>query len=253
MEQGELEEAERFYQEALSGFRRHLGDSDAYVRITLFNLGGIRHLRGDLDEAEALYREALATGGGLEGQADAVLVTTTLAWVLAQKGDYDEAESKFLGAVESGRRLLGDPHPFVADALLGLGVTTSRQLETNAPVAGDCVSAVPMFQDAAAIYRENYGENAVQVALARLFLGACLTKLGRYEEAERHLLAAYPELERNTSPFLVSYPPIGTAGKGGLRALGARTVSRLYETWGKPEKAAEYRALLKEMDEPQSQ
>lgn len=241
MEQGELGEAERFYREALERLRRNPGDVDGYVRAALLNLGGIAHLRGELDEAEALYRQSLGIGARSQGQLDADLATTTLAWVLAQKGDYDQAESRFLAAVESRRRLLGEHHPFVGDALLGLGVSTSRQLESDAPVPGDCDAAVPRFEDAAAIYRQTYGEGSVQLALAHLFLGACLTKLEHYDEAEQYLLEAYPALKENASPFIISYPPIGTAGRGGLETMGARALSHLYESWGKPEKAAEYR------------
>ncbi len=100
-----------------------------------------------------------------------------------------------------------------------------------------------MFEEAAAIYDKNYGEEAVQFALPRLFLGGCLTKLERHEEAEQQLLAAYPLLEQDNIPFIMSYPH-GAGGNGSLRVLGLQAISYLYDVWGKPEKAAEYLEML---------
>ena len=195
MERGQLDQAEPFYQQALERSRRLWGDNDVHVGVALFNLGGIAHARDNLDEAESFYRESLAIGPQSEDERDLEWATTLLAWVLAQKGDYEEAESLFASAVAGRRNLLGNDHPLVADALLGLGGLTSRQLQNqNAPPPGDCAKAVPMFEEAAAIYDKNYGEEAVQFALPRLFLGGCLTKLERHEEAEQQLRAAYPLL-----------------------------------------------------------
>jgi hypothetical protein len=62
--------------------------------------------------------------------------------------------------------------------------------------------------------------------------GGCLADLGRHGEAEPLLLGAYETLSRSTGP---------TAGatRQALEQLAA-----LYESWGRPESAAEYRAAL---------
>jgi hypothetical protein len=64
-------------------------------------------------------------------------------------------------------------------------------------------------------------------------LGECLTSLGRYEEAEA-LLAA-------TLPLIVD--DRGEAHERTMEVL--RRFIRLYEVWGKAEKADEYRSLLR--------
>jgi tetratricopeptide (TPR) repeat protein len=244
MEQGRLDEAERLYQQALAGARQLPEDDRDHVSVALFNLGGIAQARGNLDEAESFYRESLAIAPHDDDEMHLDWATTLLAWILAQKGAHEESESLFASAVAGRRNLLGNDHPFVADALLGLGVLTSRQLQNqNAPPPGDCAKAVPMFEEAAAIYDKNYGEEAVQFALPRLFLGGCLTKLERHEEAEQQLLAAYPLLEQDDLPFIISYPP-GAGGNRSLKVLGLQAISYLYDVWGKPEKAAEYLEML---------
>ena len=61
--------------------------------------------------------------------------------------------------------------------------------------------------------------------------GMCLTKLERYEEAETQLAAAYEGLEA------------ALGGDHHLTRSAVQALVDLYEAWGKPDKAAQYRAL----------
>jgi thioredoxin-like negative regulator of GroEL len=64
-------------------------------------------------------------------------------------------------------------------------------------------------------------------------MGACLTKLRRYKEAEEQLLTAYTGLK---------------TARGEQHDLTRKTVTRLielYEAWGKPDQAVPYRSLPK--------
>ena len=65
---------------------------------------------------------------------------------------------------------------------------------------------------------------------------ACLTKLGRYGQAEQLLLAAHQVMQTK----------LGEQHERTQKAINR--LFELYEAWGKPEKAAKYRALLKEND-----
>ncbi len=81
------------------------------------------------------------------------------------------------------------------------------------------------------------GKEHWRPANARSHLGDCLTKLGRYEQGEQELLEAYRVLK---------------ATRGADNPRTVRAVERLavlYEAWGKPAKAAQYRALLPKSDE----
>jgi hypothetical protein len=67
-------------------------------------------------------------------------------------------------------------------------------------------------------------------ATAESRLGGCLTAQRRLAEAEKLLLSSYPTLEaaRGTPPY--------------LRVEAAERIVKLYETWGKADKAAQWRA-----------
>ena len=69
-----------------------------------------------------------------------------------------------------------------------------------------------------------------RTASTQIGLGTCLTRVGRYEEAERLLIEGYAGMKES----------LGTAHS---RTLGARdALIELYESWDKPEKAAELRS-----------
>jgi hypothetical protein len=62
-------------------------------------------------------------------------------------------------------------------------------------------------------------------------LGACLSALQRYAEAEPLLQGSYATFKARFGPQHKRTQPV------------IRYLMNLYEAWGKPEKAAEYRAL----------
>lgn len=70
------------------------------------------------------------------------------------------------------------------------------------------------------------------IADAEWLLGACLRGLGRYPEAEPLLLGSYPSLKRWR----------GERHDRTREALDS--IIDLYVRWGKPEKAAAYRAMI---------
>lgn len=66
--------------------------------------------------------------------------------------------------------------------------------------------------------------------LAQGVLGACLTRLGRYDEAEPLMLGSYEQLQSQR----------GDADPYTRDALN--NLIRFYERWGKPDRAAHFRA-----------
>ena len=67
--------------------------------------------------------------------------------------------------------------------------------------------------------------------------GRCLIDAGRFEDAEKEVVADYEMLKTTLEP---AHP---------LVRQSLELIVDLYEAWGKPDKAAEYRALLPESDE----
>jgi hypothetical protein len=81
------------------------------------------------------------------------------------------------------------------------------------------------------IYRDSLGTDHFELAQVRNEFGSCLVKAGQTERAEellfvsRHFLSTLGELHERTQ-------------------LAVRNLVELYETLNRPEKAAEYRAML---------
>ena len=108
--------------------------------------------------------------------------------------------------------------------------------------AGNPAAAEPLLREGVRIRsrapgivptrRRTRAEDDWSVGGARSLLGEVLTKLRRFPEAETTLLDARRELE--------SLPAMGGAD---MKIAYARLVD-LYFAWGRPERAASFRALL---------
>jgi serine/threonine-protein kinase len=72
--------------------------------------------------------------------------------------------------------------------------------------------------------------------MSRAGLGVCLLRLGRFQEAEGHLVFAL-DVERNT---------LGESHERVLHVVS--NLVELYEAWGKPDEAAKYRSLLQDSE-----
>ncbi len=122
---------------------------------------------------------------------------------------------------------MGEDHRLVGTSLNNLASLLYHK--------GQYSEAEKLQQQAIAIYQKSLKPEHWMIQRSRSHLGACLSKLKRYREAEEQLLPAYAGLK---------------AMRGDQHALTRKAVSRLielYEAWGKPDQAAPYRAL------PQSQ
>ena len=122
------------------------------------------------------------------------------------------------------RDLLGDEHP-------ALG-TTLDSLARALTDVGEYESAEPLFRQCLAILEKRVPEgHRFRVSVNREY-GHCLIGLGRYAEAEVILLPNYEWWRRER----------GANNRYALRA--AQYLADLYDAWGKPQIAAEWRAKL---------
>jgi serine/threonine protein kinase/tetratricopeptide (TPR) repeat protein len=234
-QQGELDRAEPMYRESLAIRRRLLGSDHSAVAQSLNNLGMFLYelfleKKNDGQEAESLFREALAINRKILGEGHPEVATNlnNLALLLRDKGDLDQAESLFREIIEIDRKNLGDIHPYVAGDMRSLaGVLMSK---------GDHIAAEEYLRQGLAIQRKTFPEKHWQIATTKLFIGSCLVEQRRFREAESLLLEALPIIQENFGP-------------PHRRTLAAiQDIIKLYEAWGKPEKAAEYKALAKDRD-----
>jgi serine/threonine-protein kinase len=223
---GRFSEAESMYRSTLEIHRRIFGDEHPEVARTLNNLGMCLFRNGEYERAEPLLRDALEMNRGLLGEEHPEVSTNlnNLARVLLARGEHAEAERLFRKVLELDRRLLGDEHPYVAGTLSYLAELLEQR--------GDHEEAESLIRAALAIQRSVFPEDHWQIAASQIRLGNCLTARKRYEEAEPLLLGGYEAMRKQ---FSVD----DRKTRGALEDVG-----RLYDAWGRPEKAAEYRALL---------
>jgi hypothetical protein len=80
--------------------------------------------------------------------------------------------------------------------------------------------------------RKLLGDRHWRTSDTRCTLGACLTALGRYEDAESHLLEGYAVLKDRAG--------LGTPRKRRI----VEHIAELYEAWGREDKARLWRTSL---------
>jgi tetratricopeptide (TPR) repeat protein len=135
------------------------------------------------------------------------------------------------GAAEAGREALRifrggrfADHPYTGYAMTNLA---SILAET-----GEIEDAESSAREALDFLGRRLEEGHWRLAVADGILGDCSSRRGDYEDAEPRLLRAYEAVNRVLSPRSSS-----------TRAALQRLVE-LYDAWGKPDKADEYRTLL---------
>jgi eukaryotic-like serine/threonine-protein kinase len=149
----------------------------------------------------------------------------SLAYLLRTKGDPEAALRLGRGVLALRGRVLPDAHPMVAGSmvLVGLSLIDLHRAE----------EAEPLIRESLAVRQKNLPPGHWMIASAESVLGECLTAERRYAEAEPILLRARASLETSCGS------PTDT------RVVQAtQRVAALYDAWGKPQKAAEWRAKL---------
>jgi tetratricopeptide (TPR) repeat protein len=130
--------------------------------------------------------------------------------------------------------VLGEEHPDTLYSMYSLGVLYRRQ--------GRYDEAEPLFISAINGARRSLSDGHRYTGLFLHQQGRCLTKMERNEEAEVVLLEAREILSA----------AIGAEHEETLWTI--ESLVELYDAWGKPEKAAEWRAKLPESEmEPEPQ
>jgi serine/threonine protein kinase len=270
--QGRFKEAEQLSREVLDNQRRLEGSEDRAV------LGLVLRGAGRWDEAEAALRDAVKTrsrdwgpehpmtlhplcflgtvlqASGQRAEAGQVLrqaldarrkvlpstpdhAESLYAWAeyLLEEGDVAQAEEALHEALAIQRQVLPPRHRDIGQTLTALGWALTREGKAN--------DGEPLLREGLDICRTGYplghwvtADAETQLdwgaATAESRLGGCLTAQGRFPEAEKLLRPAYKTLQ-------------GAPGAPPPRRIEAlERIVHVYETWGKPDKAAEWRQKL---------
>ena len=225
-DQGRYDEAGELLAEALQVQRRTLGDEHSDTLTSLVNLAVLRARQGRLDEAETLLAEALETRRRVLGREhpDTLYTMSILAAMLGRSGKYAQAEVLLRETYEVERRVLGLENIDTLYALGSLAYTLCEQGQF-----AEAESHFALFDDAA---RKALPDNNPIALTFRGRHGNCLTRMGDYERAEARLLDVLSTLRTSLGD---DHPRVRDV---------MNYVIALYEAWGRPEKAAEYRAAL---------
>ena len=226
-----FDEAEPLMQGVLKTQRRVLGPDHTNTLTTLINLASLCYDRGELQRSETLSREALAGCEktlGLE-HPNTIVAMHHLGFTLAEQGKYEEAETFIRRALELQIKAVGEKHPYTLVYRSDLGRTLFR--------LGRVAEAEQVFRTALEQGRADPRTLDWEVAWLRLWVGRCVSAQGRHEEAEAAVVDGYKALKAE----------LGEEHRHTREALAA--VVRLYETWGKADRAAEFRAALQALPE----
>jgi WD40 repeat protein/serine/threonine protein kinase/tetratricopeptide (TPR) repeat protein len=186
---------------------------------------------GRLREATPLFEEVVAWGRKhpAAGANQVAWVTGELVDTYERDQQFAKAEPLLREALQRARQRFGAADPRTAGPLAHLGFTLLRQRKY--------ADAEPLLRDCLAL-REKAEADAWTTFNAKSMLGGCLLGEKKYAEAEPLLLQGYEGMKQREAQF----PP---AGKVRLPEAVERLV-QLYDDWGKPEQAAEWRKKLEE-------
>jgi tetratricopeptide (TPR) repeat protein len=216
--------------------RKTRGEGHPNTATTLHDLALIEATRSDFPSAESMFRQVLESHRKALGDRHPILATTlnNLSRVLREQKRSDEAAAALQDALDIARAAFGGDHQLVAIYSINLA---SLRLTQERPAAAEALlrEALRVRVRSPQLVpgrRRTFLEDDWSIGATRSLLGASLVGLARYDEAEAVLLEARRDLDALPRPH-----------DRELKATLAR-LAGLYDAWGKPDKASEYRALL---------
>ncbi len=233
---GDLPGAESALRQCLEINRQTLGEDHANIFLTLHDLALIPGGRGDYAAAEAQLRQALILGRKTLGDKhpNVAAALNNLSRTLIEQGRADEAVAVLREALNIALPAFGNDHPLTAIYRINLAAIHLARNEAGAAEAL-LRQALPIRIQKPGIVpsrRRTFAEDDWSVGTTKGLLGAALTGLARYDEAEAMLLDANRDFKDVPGP------------KGPDPRTILRRLVALYEAWGRPDKAAAYRVLL---------
>jgi len=223
-EKREYDEAENAYRQVLAIHRKMFGNGHPTAADDLNHLGRVLAAKGDFAAAEPLLRQAVALQRQLAGENHWLMAyrLNSLAGLLYEKGDLKSAAPTYQKAIAIYRQAFSEPTQYLATSLIGLGAVLTDLHKPR--------EAEPLLREGLTIYRASMEEGHWQIARVESVLGNCLVALQRYDEAEPLLLASYQTLKSKRGE------------EDRIFQQTQKRLVKLYEAWGKPEKASSFRA-----------
>jgi len=236
---GDLPAAEILLRQSLAINLKTRGKDHPNTATTLHDLALIVAARGDYPAAESMIRQALATDRKALGDRHAAVaaIYNTLSRVLLDQGRAEEAVSALENALRIAGSALGPDHPLVAIYTINLGAAQLARGTPAATAAAELLIRDGLRMRLLAPYvvparRRTFPDNDWTIGGTKSLLGAALLAERRYDEAETMLLDAERDLAASDDH------------RGDMNAT-IRRLADLYDSLGRPAKAAAYRARLR--------
>lgn len=185
---GKFGDAEELVHSSLKIYRKHLGEDHKVVGVTMMALGIIMARSGKVDDAKDYYRKANSLISPVKQGAivaDFEDLSDSLLNLSKQKFGQDqleEAETLFRYSLLAEAEQIWPGHPLVAENVQLLGDLYKAQ---QMPVEAEF-----LYRKALEIRRQVFGDSHLDVALSSHSLGALLTDLRKFKEAEEFLALA---------------------------------------------------------------
>jgi tetratricopeptide (TPR) repeat protein len=268
---GKISQAEPLVIKALEIRRRVLGEEDPITLVSLSNLGSLYRAEGKYEQAELAYLKAIEIRSRVLGanHRDTAMSMHNLALLYRFEGKNREGERLEIRTLEVFRSVLGEEHPVTlrsVDNLAALYYAEERYgeaedlwnkvVEVRRRILGaqhsDTTDVMASLADAQ-LQEQKYvlAESVVREALSnwekmnpdgwkpyygQALLGSSLAGQKRYVEAEPLLVSGFQGMVQREA----AVPP---ESRRVITQAGERIV-QFYESWGKPEKAAEWAEKL---------
>jgi serine/threonine protein kinase len=226
---GQVDRAIALLEQTLASRTAKLGADHPSTLSSQNNLAVAYQAAGRLDQAIALFERTLAARVAKHGADHPRTLTTKhdLANAYETQGDSVRAESMLHDILATRKKILGVEHPDVGHTLSALGQSLLKQRKW--------AEAEPPLREGLAVLKAKLPDDWSRFDVESQ-LGGSLLGQAKYAEAEPLLLAGYEGLKAREAQ-------IPAPSKSRLIEAGARVI-RLYEDWGKAEKATEWRAKL---------
>ncbi len=225
-QQGRLDRAEPLYLQTLEGRRRVLGEQHEDTLAAMNNVAALYFSRDQFDKAKEMFSDLLEVARRVYGKEHetTVMMMFNLAAQCIELGQYDQAEPLYAQALEIRRRVLGEHHPDTLASVNSLGrlyVRMERYDEAESLLAAAVEGA-----------RQSMPEGHWLRGYFLATYAACLTRMERFDEAEAAFLESHN----------IYVNALGAEHRRTIKVI--TDIAGLYDDWGKPAKAMEYRMLL---------
>jgi non-specific serine/threonine protein kinase/serine/threonine-protein kinase len=225
--QGKYAQAEALSSQTLEIMRRVIGPDQDGTLMTMGNLASAYTGEGKYEQAEALFRQALETCRRVRGPAHPITLhlVSDFASMYQQQGKFALAETYAAQALAGRRRTLGPEHPDTMNSALDLALALLSQ--------GKFSQAETLAREVVETDRKTRPDDW-QRFRAETLLGASLAGQKKYAEAEPLLLEGYQRMAARKERIEVP--------EWYHMDRAREWIAKLYQAWGKPEKAAEWKS-----------